>query len=292
MHMCAWELKFLKAWIIPQRTSHPKVVDSCAYAHYPVPCPEPCEPAGTLDDMEPLDAHNGMFDDYPSLPDVLVVPFLHPAQFPVVRFFERHGNVDTLGPVPLEAGILPKAGAQRVPAVLHVGDLFVVHRAKVGAAQKDNVLVIEAIDLVLVGVVFFFLAVHGLLGLVVNGPRHGLFHDIVVDHARICEAFEESRQAAALPAGGKAQSPQRIVQQGGQQFDPKAHLCLRQAEGRRMELLQWVLFEIGQQEKKLVPGSGQGRRILFAMPERLVPPFALKRPDPVELVPLFRKHGQ
>ena len=198
------ELKFLRAGIIPQRAPHPEVMDRCAYTHYPVPCPKPCKPACTLDDVKPLDAHYGMFDDYPPLPHVLVVPPLHHAQFPVVRFPERHHNVDTYGAVPLEAAVLPQPGVQRILAVLHVGNLFVMDRPKVCAAQKGDILAVQAIDLVLVGVVFFFLAVHGLLGFVVNGPRHGLFHDVVADHARIAEALEGKRAGRCPPGRGRS----------------------------------------------------------------------------------------
>lgn len=142
--------------VVPQWAANPEVVNCRADVHDPVPCPIPLEPAGLLDDMEPFDAPDGMFHHDSALADIPVEPLLHFVQRPVAGFLERHDDVHPFRFMALETAVLSEPGARRVRAGLPVGDLLVVHCPEIGRAQVDNVLVVLAVDLVLVGMDFFF----------------------------------------------------------------------------------------------------------------------------------------
>jgi len=108
-----------------------------------------------LHNVEPFDAPDGMLHHNAALAHILVEPFLHLRQAPVPGLFERHDDIDVFRFMALKATILLQPHARRIPAALFVGDFLIVHRTEVGCAQEDNVLVILAVDLVLVGMAFF-----------------------------------------------------------------------------------------------------------------------------------------
>lgn len=124
--------------------------------HDSVPDPISFEPASLLYNVEAFDASNGMFYDDSALANVLVEPFLHLRQGSVSRFFERHDDVDSFRLIALEATILAQPHARWVLAGFFIGNFLVVYRPEVSWTQEDNGLVIFAVDLVFVGIGFFF----------------------------------------------------------------------------------------------------------------------------------------
>ena len=155
-----------------------------------------------------------MFHDDTALADVLVEPPLEVAQFTVAGLFERHDDMGTLRRVPLKAGVLLQPGAIGVGTVFLTCHPFIVYRAKVGAAEEDNILVILAIYLVLVGMAFFFTAEHGFLCAVIDRSGHGLPHNILCNGSWLAKAGHKDRKVAAFPAGGNAKLPDGLFQRG------------------------------------------------------------------------------
>lgn len=130
------------------------------------------EPALIFDNPVAFDTANSVFYPYPDAGHIRVVGFLLLGEFFSAGFLDGLTDAHPLGLVALIAGILPE-GETFGNRIAGVGNLFVMHAAGHGRADKENIAQGGGDDSVLNGMLFLFATVLFLLLLWL--PRAGYF---------------------------------------------------------------------------------------------------------------------
>jgi hypothetical protein len=173
-------------------------------------------------------------------------------------FFFRLARLPHGRCIPLEAGVLVQDRVRRIGDALRLGNLLLVRRTGVRAAQVVNPLPPGVDDdQVLVAVLLLAAAV-------VQGLFSRAFRPLAAPLRGVDDQPGRGRgrglgpgEAAGVPLGANPEAIQRRLEDGQQPVDPMVHLRLAEPEEFAQDDLERVGLEVDQEEQESILGALQ-----------------------------------